>query len=208
MRTVVYIDGFNLYYGCLKGTPYKWVNLKELCKNILGEQNNIVTIKYFTAIVKPTQDNPSVAQRQQAYLRALEKYIPEIKIHYGHFLRHRVRMANVSPPPKTLEVFKTEEKGSDVNLATQLLNDAWLNNFDCAVVISNDSDMAESMRLIKVHHPQKVIGLITPGKKIRTSEQLRKHANFVRKITNTILKKSLLPDPIPNTNLRKPSDWV
>ena len=64
-------------------------------------------------------------------------------------------MANADPPPNTVNVIKTEEKGSDVNLAVHLLNDAWLNKYECAVIVSNDSDMAEAMRLVKAHHPQK-----------------------------------------------------
>lgn len=147
MRTVVYVDGFNLYYGCLKDTPYKWLDLKKLFKSLLKPQNHIIEIKYFTAKVGATPTDPSAPQHQQAYIRALEEYIPEVSVHYGHFLRQRQRMANANPPPNTLEVIKTEEKGSDVNLAVQMLNDAWLAHYDCAVVVSNDSDMAESMKL-------------------------------------------------------------
>lgn len=103
-------------------------------------------------------------------------------------------------------VIKTEEKGSDVNLAVQLLNDAWLDVFDCAVVVSNDSDLAEAMRLVKVHHPQKPIGLITPGER-KTSKQLKVHADFVRSIRPGAIKSSQLPDPIPGTNIHKPAAW-
>jgi len=207
MRTIVYVDGFNLYYGCLKNSPYKWLNLNSLFSQILGSQNNIVGIKYFTARVKPTLRNATSPQKQQVYIRALQKQIPHIDVHYGHFLSHNVRMANASPPPNTVEVIKTEEKGSDVNLAVQMLNDAWLNRYDCAVIVSNDSDMAESMKMIREHHPNKVLGLVTPGQKIRTSEQLKKHSNFVKKIRNSALKKCQLPDKIPHSNISKPSDW-
>jgi len=90
----------------------------------------------------------------------------------GHFLRNKVKAENAKPPPDLVQVWKNEEKGSDVNLAVHLLNDAWKNEYDCAVVVSNDSDLAESMRLAKQHN--KVIGLITPGApKRKTSVQLR-----------------------------------
>lgn len=56
-------------------------------------------------------------------------------------------LENVNPPPPVCRVWKNEEKGSDVNLAIHLLNDAWNNRFDVAVVVSNDSDLAEAMRL-------------------------------------------------------------
>lgn len=210
MRTIIYIDGFNLYYGCLKGTSYKWLDLKKLFSYILGHQNQIIAINYFTAIAKPIPTDLYVAKRQNSYLNALKVYIPEINIHLGHFLKHEVYMPLVNSKasgPKTALVYKTEEKGSDVNLAVHLLNDAWLNKFDCAVIVSNDSDLAESICLVKKHHPQKICGVITPGQERRTSEQLKKYANFVRKIRQGALAASQLPNPIPGTNIRKPDSW-
>jgi uncharacterized LabA/DUF88 family protein len=178
-----------------------------LFNKLLGNKNNIVEIKYFTARVKSTPRNNNSPQKQQAYIRALEKHIPHLNVHYGHFLSHNVRMAHANPPPNTVEVIKTEEKGSDVNLAVQMLNDAWLDKYDCAVVVSNDSDMAESMKMIREHHSKKVLGLITPGQDTRTSEQLKKHAHFVKKIRKSILKHCQLPHKIPYTNIKKPADW-
>ena len=211
MKTVVYVDGFNLYYGCLKGTAYKWLDLKNLFKSLLKPQNEIIKIKYFTAKVRATQTDLSAPQRQETYIRALEKHIPEISVHYGHFLQHRQRMANANPPPNTLEVIKTEEKGSDVNLAVQMLNDAWLARYDCAVVVSNDSDMAESMKLIRQYHQNRVLGLITPNRNRtnRTSQQLETvHAHFVRTIRSTnLLSRCQLPATIPGTNIHKPPQW-
>lgn len=103
------------------------------------------------------------------------------------------------------EVIKTEEKGSDVNLAVHLLNDAWRKAYDCAVVVTNDSDIAEAMRLVRLHHSIR-IGLLTPGTG-RSSQQLRAHAHFLRHIRPNALANSQLPDPIPDTNIRKPSRW-
>jgi uncharacterized LabA/DUF88 family protein len=67
-------------------------------------------------------------------------------------------------------VIKTEEKGSDVNLAVHLLNDGWLDAYDCAVVVSNDSDIAEAMRLVRHHHGKR-IGLITPRKRKSSNQR-------------------------------------
>jgi uncharacterized LabA/DUF88 family protein len=130
-----------------------------------------------------------------------------MELYFGHFLRHRTRMENANPPPNTAEVWKTEEKGSDVNLALHLLNDAWLNSYDCAVVVSNDSDLAEALRLVKARH-NKIIGLITPGAPARkTSRQLSQHADFVRPIRTWMLRDSQFPDPVPGSNIHKPSSW-
>jgi uncharacterized LabA/DUF88 family protein len=207
MRTIVYVDGFNLYYGCLKNTPYKWLDLPALFSTILGVRNHIVEIKYFTAKVKSTPKKPDAPQKQAAYIRALIQHCNNVSVHYGFFLSHTTRMACANPPPNTIEVIKTEEKGSDVNLSVHLLNDAWLNAYDCAVLVTNDSDMAEAMKLVRLHHPNKVLGVITPGEDIRTSEQLKKHAHFVRKIRKAALAQSQLSDVIPQSNIHKPQGW-
>jgi len=169
MRTYIYIDGFNFYYGAVKGTQYKWLDFKKLFTHLLNTKNQIISIKYFTAIVTGKID-PHQPIRQKTFLRALKKHIPEISIHYGEFLSHNVFKPLAYPinknlfgkPIKFAKVIKTEEKGSDVNLALHLLNDAWLNLYDCAVVVSNDSDLAEALKLVKTQH-NKTIGLITPS---------------------------------------------
>ena len=153
MRTFVYVDGFNLYYRALKGTSWKWLDLVALFTRVLQPQHRILTVKYFTARESATPTDPSKPQRQDVYLRALEHYLPEVEVYYGHFLRHRIQAALVNPvgSQRLAEVFRTEEKGSDVNLAVHLLNDGWLDAFDCGVVVSNDSDIAEAMRLVRQH---------------------------------------------------------
>lgn len=83
--TCVYVDGFNLYYGALRGRPYRWLDLCEFSRRLLKPYNSIRQIRYFTARVNPTKRDPTVAERQQAYLRALET-IPNLSIHYGQFL--------------------------------------------------------------------------------------------------------------------------
>ena len=97
------------------------------------------------------------------------------------------------------------EAGMLGNLAVHLLNDGWLDAYDCAVVVSNDSDIAESMRLVKDQHGKR-IGLITPGTR-SPSRQLLAHADFARRIRSNALRRSQLPDPIPSTTIRKPRRW-
>lgn len=115
-------------------------------------------------------------------------------------------LAESTENKKTIKIIKTEEKGSDVNIAVHLLNDAWLNNYDCAVIVSNDSDLAEAMKLVKQYHPRKLLGLVIPGKG-HPSKELMKYADFIKRIRTGILKSSQLPNPIPNTNIFKPTDW-
>lgn len=206
-RTIVYVDGFNFYYGAVRGTPWKWLDPVALFQKVLGPQNKLVRVKYYTARVQPSPSDPNVNVRQDTYLRALQAHCPLIELYYGHFLRHRIPMEHANPPPTSVEVWKNEEKGSDVNLALHVLNDAWLNAYDCAVIVSNDSDLAESLRLVKAQH-RKLIGLVTPGApKRKTSLQLKRHANFVRPIRSWMLRNSQLPNPIPGTTIHKPAGW-
>lgn len=207
MRTIIYIDGFNFYYKAVKNTPYKWLDFKSLFQKLLNPNNQILEIKYFTALVSGKY-NPQKPIRQKTYLRALENFIPELNVYYGHFLSHEVYAPLAKPikNKKKVKIIKTEEKGSDVNLAVHLLNDAWLNEFDCAVIVSNDSDIAEAMNLVKLQHSGKILGLVIPGKG-HPSKELMKYADFIKRIRSGLLKLSQLPVQIPNTNLHKPNEW-
>lgn len=206
MRTAIYVDGFNLYYRALKGTPYKWLDLKKLCENLLQPQNQIVSIKYFTAIVTGKID-PRQPIRQKTYIRALESFIPELTVYYGQFTSHPIRLPKhpLTDPIRYIEVLRTEEKKSDVNLAVHLLNDAWSDNYDCAVLISNDSDLAEPLKLARSQG--KVIGLLCPAIKGYPSKELAKHVHFIKQLRKSALPKAQLPDSIPGTRIKKPSIW-
>ena len=118
-KTYVYIDGFNLYYGSIKQTPYKWLDLGKICHALLPN-NNIYSIKYFTAKVSGRPGYLDAPIHQELYLSAL-RTIPSLEIIYGHFLTHSVYMPiSGSNPCRWVPVDKTEEKGSDVNLLTSV----------------------------------------------------------------------------------------
>jgi len=211
MRTSIYIDGFNLYYSAVKGTSYKWLDLKALFVQLLQPYHEIKVLKYFTAPVSGRRD-PQQPVRQQTYWRALQAVIPELTLYKGTFLTHPVTWPLEKPiaGQKFATVLKTEEKGSDVNLAVHLLNDAWLDSYDCALIVSNDSDLAEAMRLIKAHHPQKRLGLVFPGEKGKgryPSRELVAHSDFVKHLGHTLLASCQLPNPIPGTSIHKPATW-
>ncbi len=130
VRSYVYVDGFNLYYGAVRGTPYKWLDVRRLSELLLPG-HSIEAVRYFTARVSARKDDPHKPTRQQIYLRAL-RTLPGLEIIYGSFLSHDVMMLLAEPNPdgpKFVKVTKTEEKGSDVNLATHLMHDAHLGRF-------------------------------------------------------------------------------
>ncbi|MDE0411390.1 MAG: NYN domain-containing protein [Gammaproteobacteria bacterium] len=206
MRTAIYIDGFNFYYGAVKGTAYKWLNPKQLCETILKPHHNIISIVYCIARVKSKSTDPGAPIRQATYLKAIKSYIPELDIIYGHFLETKVLCRPVNPKYGNLiEVFRTEEKGSDVNLAVHLVNDAHKDIFDCAIIISNDSDLAEAMRIVKDEYG-KIVGLFTPWRRY-ASKQLMRYSSFQRTIRKASLARSQLPNPIPGIEIYKPMEW-
>jgi len=90
MRTYIYIDGFNFYYGAVKGTSFKWIDFKAFFTCVLKSHHHILSIKYFTALVSATPDDPNKSVRQKTYIRAIESYIPEMEVYYGHFLSHEI----------------------------------------------------------------------------------------------------------------------
>jgi hypothetical protein len=198
-----------LYYRSVKGTPYKWLDPLKLFQTILRPTNDIARIRYFTADVSGKRD-PGAPIRQQVYLRALST-IPQVSIHKGRFLSSTKWAALakappdfVKPDPVTVFVVKTEEKGSDVNLATYLVRDAFRNEFDVAVVVSNDTDLVEPIRIVagEVGTP---VGLVCPSPS--PARSLTRVATFCRYITSGRLAAAQFPDPIPGTRIHKPPTW-
>jgi hypothetical protein len=226
MRTNVYIDGFNFYYGCFgtwedpichefKATgPYKWVDLRKLSET-LYPNDTIHRIHYCTAIVKGTHRDPNKPVRQQTYLRALRS-TGLFYVHEGHFEeRTKYGMLKSLPPcvqnPPCLVglvvVRVREEKGSDVNLATRLLRDAFLGDFEQAVVVSNDSDLADAIRVVKAD-TRLPIHVVSPHRDV--VRELRRAATTATVLNKYLLPACQLPSPITlpdGTQLFKPHGW-
>lgn len=258
MNAWVYVDGFNLYYGAVKDSPYRWLNPVALAQQMLPKQYTVTKLKYFTARVSGA-NNPGAPVRQKAYLDAIDT-LPEVEIHYGRFLSKNIwrpitnfpvagaqihspvavsipagvhhvdggSLANPSVLPVGIypqrgaprkkkataplagalitEVHAMEEKGSDVNLAAHLLNDAWMGAFDEAVVVSNDTDLCEPIRMVSVERKLPVL-VICPSTKWPMAQDLQRVATFRAYLRFGMLKKAQLPDPIPGTTIRKPAGW-
>lgn len=203
--TNVYIDGFNLYYGALKKTPYKWLDLSRLAQVMLP-QDNVQEIHYFTARVSARPQNPTAAHDQGLYIRAL-RTIPNLQITYGKFLTHSVAMCLSGVLPiQRVWVDKTEEKGSDVNLASHLLRDAYNRRFELAVLVTNDSDLAEPVRIVarEVGFP---VGILNPHQ--YHSKELQKYATFVKRIRQGDLITSQFHATLTDKkgSFSKPAGW-
>lgn len=207
MNTYVYIDGFNLYYGAVKGSPYKWLDLSKLCQFLLP-RHRFQQIKYYTARVSARPGDPGKPTRQQTYLRALGT-IPNLEIIYGQFLQSKIFMPLAKAPKsgsRYVRVIKTEEKGSDVNLATHLVHDGHLRSYEAAVIVTNDSDLAEAVKIVR-YELRLIVGMITPHQK--PSIVLKQHVNFMKKVRKGVLQASQFPAVMQDTHgtFRKPSDW-
>ena len=207
IKTHVYVDGFNLYYGAVKDTPYRWLDIRKMCELLLPGRD-IVRIKYFTAHISARPNDPGQPTRQQVYLRAL-RTTPELEVILGSFLTFERIMPLGGQPAnrqKFVRVIRTEEKGSDVNLATHLLIDGFKGDYRQAVLVTNDSDLLEPIRFVRSDLKLQV-GLLNPQK--HPSRVLLPHVDFVKQIRKGVLKSSQFPLEMQDQKgtFRKPQGW-
>ena len=177
---------------------------------MLFPKNDVVKIKYYTADVSSRPPDNRQGDRQKAYLTALSQ-LPKVEIIKGHFLGPKVvRMPlcdeNGLYQGRTVTVLKTEEKGSDVNLAVDLLHDCVQDRYECAIVVSNDSDILSPIRIVRRDYGKK-IGLASPH--TRPSLQLSQNVDFRIRVTETALSASQLPETIAfgNRQISRPTEW-
>ena len=215
MRTIAYVDGFNLYHRALKKTAFKWLNLHALIEAVLPATDQLAAVNYYTARVSGRR-NPTAPKDQNTYLSAL-KTLGNLSIHFGSF-QVTERWMHLSQPicflphgvtpypvPEFIRVEKTEEKGSDVNLGAHLLWDAMKGSFEHAALLTNDSDLKEPLRIV-VEELGLPVTLLCPVDV--PAIQLRKLATDVRHI-RPYLGPSQFPNPVAGLKgpLFKPSDW-
>lgn len=219
MKINVYIDGFNFYYGAVRGTRFKWLDLRRFCELSLP-RDTVSHVRYFTARINARQDDPGAPLRQDVYLRALQTR-PSLTIHEGSYRERTKRVFLVASGKRSAQLataLVSEEKGSDVNLATHLLMDGFRGDYEAAVVVSDDSDLIEPIRMVRNELKLRV-GILNPqlhinpttGKRVRRYE-LEKAATsgFYRNIDRGLLPVCLLPDPViaaDGTRLVKPRGW-
>ena len=213
LKANFYIDGFSLYYGCVKDSQYKWLDLAALCRKAYPSLQ-INRIRYFTARTSALPTDPNIPHRQQLYLRAL-KTIPDLTIHYGFFQSKPTSMPLETPPlqgSKYVRVVKTEEKGSDVNLASYLLLDGFQRDYEVAIVVSNDADLAEPIKLVRQELGFPVGVLVPAVKKGRLpSKRLMKvsEQRYYRPIRVGALRVCQFPSILTDVKgqFSKPNAW-
>ena len=199
-RVVVYVDGFNLYFGMKDaGFDYcKWLNLVLLVENLLKPNQVLVQVKYFTSSVS---NDPEKQKRQITYIEALESV--GVNIYYGNYQADKIkckRCNNVWP--------KFNEKMTDVNIATQILIDAYQDRYDVAMLISGDSDLVPPITAVHEIFKNKRVFVAFPPKRPNQS------VAAVAKGSLTIGRKKLVDSQfaleVPKKDgfiLKKPKDW-
>ena len=203
-KTAFFIDGFNLYHSIANPTfphihKYKWLNLSDLCKIYLPQNEKLVGIYYFTSW---TFWNLEKRKRHAVYIKALETC--NVTPIYGEFKAVEKRC-----DAKCKKLYYTyEEKETDVNIAITLFKMAHLNKFDRAIIITGDSDQVPTIKMMKELFPTKQIEVIIPfGRK---AKELKKVAHKSFKIKELQLLNCQFPSEIDlgnNNFLAKPTEW-
>ena len=203
-RVIAYIDGFNLYFGIKsKGwRRYYWLNPQQLVQNLLKPGQALAFTKYFTARISNDPNHLGKHRRQTTFLEAIET-LPDTRIYYGHYL------------PKPQNCFRCgavwvahEEKMTDVNIAVELLNDAYDNAFDVAMLVSADSDLTAPIEAVRERFPNKRVIVACPPD--RQSKRLESAASAYFRIGRKKLQDSQFPDEFAKPDgfvLKRPPSW-
>lgn len=219
VNTRVYIDGFNLYYGALKKSQDRWLDLQSFADQLAGPTRTVDLVLYCTAMIKPRPGDPDAGKLQQVYLRAL-RTLPRVEIAMGKFSvkdtdarrRSRPTCSCCQQTPAGCEccredlvpIIKTEEKGTDVNLAVRLVQDAYEGLYDDAFVVSDDSDLQGAVDIVRSHLGKDVF---------IASPRNRPHHSIVgtgyREIRPALLHTSHLANPVIHSGkmIHKPRNW-
>jgi len=216
-KVIVYIDGFNLYYRALKKAEHKWLDVQKLAETLLPD-DDIVRIKYFTAMIKPSKLDVRKHVRQQVYFRAL-KTLPKVELIYGNYVMSPARMPLYEEwkrgEKKLVCVAKQEEKGTDVNLCAHMIRDGFRAEYEAAAVLTSDSDLEEPFRIVAEELGLPVI-LLHPyvadsnGTLREPARKLRVYADGrIKKIREGLLGACQLPDILHDSigQITRPFEW-
>jgi len=214
VRTAFFVDGYNIFYGLLAGTPYKWLDLKSLLAHIAhveNPRNAVVSIDYFTSPIKPqlaTRGRVS-KEAQDSYVRALRA--SNITVHFG---RHQLEPAKAprfidkntdASRQDKVDIWKLEEKETDVHIAISMYRTASRQTmFDIherieqIILVSSDTDMTPVLKAIRADFPDMVLGIILPHRAGSTRPppgSLKDHSHWLRRVITT---EELLLHQFPN----------
>jgi len=200
-KVIAYVDGFNLYFGLKeKGwRQFYWLNIQLLVQNLLKYNQQLIMTKYFTARVI---GSPDKEKRQSTFIEALET-LSDLEIFRGKYQLNPHYCRNCG-----FQDLVPNEKMTDVNIAVEMLKDAFKDKFDVALLVSADSDLSPLIRSIKQMFPHKYIVVAFPPK--RYSTELTNVADARLHINRAMLARSVFPDKIQKADgfiLQCPATW-
>jgi uncharacterized LabA/DUF88 family protein len=203
-RVIVYIDGFNLYFGLRsKGwRRYYWLNVHQLSLALLKPGQRLNAVHYFTARIRANGQNVDDMRRQSLYIEALQT-LPDTTLHFGHYLDKPRQCRQCGA-----QWMDYEEKMTDVNIAVQMLADAFDDRFDTALIISADSDLTTPVSKVRQRFPAKRVVIAQPPG--RHSTALCNSASGHFTIGEAKLRASQFPDHVQRADgfvLLRPAHW-
>jgi uncharacterized LabA/DUF88 family protein len=187
-RVACFIDGFNLYHAIhrLKKPHLKWVNLWSLASVFIRPKSQrLENVYYFSAYADWL---PDARQRHLRYVRALTA--ANVTPIMGKFKQKDRKCSKCK-----YTWLSHEEKETDVNIALNMLNLAYKNQYDRALLISNDSDLAPAICMVRANFPYKQITTVVPPL-YKHSNELIKASSDKAKITIAHLERCLMPENI------------
>lgn len=189
-RVAVFIDGFNLYHAIndLHQDHLKWVDLWKLSEIFVASPDQrLVAVYYFSAYATWL---PGPTDRHQRYVRALKAR--SVTAVMGYF-KEKQRHCKLCGRDATSH----EEKESDVNVALWMLDQAYQDTYDRALLISNDSDLVPPIRMLHTRFPELPVKVIVPPLR-RHSKQLAQIVGKKRlqSIKLIHIERSLLPERV------------
>ena len=201
-RVIVYIDGYNFYYGLRENgwKKFYWLDIVSFCKKFLSDNQELVCVKYFSAHTT----HPSKGPRQSKLFSA-NKENPQFQLILGSYLNKNVTCRNCET---TFQV--PEEKKTGVNIATNLISDCIHNNCDISILISGDSDLTPPLEFIKNHNSNHTVTVFFPPKRVGHHLKMIAHNSMYLEQYKARFKNSLLPEKVELSNgiiLNQPDKW-
>lgn len=203
-RVIAYVDGFNLYFG-LKSKGWRrfyWLDVQKLVESLLLRDQKLLFTKYFTSCVSAKPGDPSKPRRQAVYLEAL-RTLPGLTVFFGHYLAKEQVCRKCGATWQDYD-----EKMTDVNIATELLTDAFDDQFDTALLMTADSDLVRPVQIVRARFPAKrIVVAFPPG---RSSERLKQVASAYFVIGRGVIAGSQFPEKVRKADgfvLRRPTQW-
>ena len=207
-KVIVYVDGFNFYYGLKaiaardsKWKKFYWLDVVSFFEKMLSGNQTLVRVNYFSA-----RPNDPVASKKQDLFFSANKLNPKFRLILGKYLKKDIKCNQCG---KIIHSY--EEKETDVRIATQIISDVYKNNCDITIIVSADSDMIPSVELIREINPNHKVFVYFPP--LRHSVSLSNACNAVRKLSDykARFNQSILPDTVVLTNgtaINRPNNWI